>query len=172
MPESYLFFKMLHVLGVVLFLGNIIVTVWWKTMANRHGDPMVIAFAQRQVTLTDYIFTFSGVVLILIGANTMFSTTDSDTTANSFMSWGGWLFSDVYWVARGGLLFVISGIIWVAILIPIQVQQARMAKVFERGCDIPDKYWRLNTYWIFWGLLATFLPLLNLYLMIFKPQGA
>jgi len=31
-------------------------------------DPRVIAFAQRQVTLTDWIFTAGGVVLILSGA--------------------------------------------------------------------------------------------------------
>jgi len=39
---------------VVAFLGNIIVTGWWKLMADRTRDPRVIAFAQRQVTTTDY----------------------------------------------------------------------------------------------------------------------
>ena len=29
-------------------------------MADRTRDPKIIAFAQRQVTLTDWVFTFGG----------------------------------------------------------------------------------------------------------------
>lgn len=65
MVNTYLLLKSLHILGAVIFLGNIIITGWWKVMADRTQNPAVIAFAQRQVTLTDYIFTGSGVVLIL-----------------------------------------------------------------------------------------------------------
>ena len=65
MGNTYLLLKSLHILGAVIFLGNIIVTGWWKVMADRTRNPVIIAFAQRQVTLTDYIFTGGGVVLIL-----------------------------------------------------------------------------------------------------------
>lgn len=65
MGNTYLLLKSLHILGAVIFLGNIIVTGWWKVMADRTRNPVVIAFAQRQVTLTDFIFTGGGVVLIL-----------------------------------------------------------------------------------------------------------
>ena len=50
MENSYLWLKVLHIVGVVLFLGNIIVTGWWKNMADRTKNPQIIAFAQRQVT--------------------------------------------------------------------------------------------------------------------------
>ena len=46
MTDSYNLLKVLHVTGVV---GNIIVTAWWRIMANRTGKPTAIAFAQRQV---------------------------------------------------------------------------------------------------------------------------
>ena len=65
--DSYLLLKTLHLVGVVIFLGNIIVTAWWKVMADRTRDPKIIAFAQRQVTLTDWVFTFGGVTLVAIG---------------------------------------------------------------------------------------------------------
>jgi len=65
MDNTYLLLKSLHIFGTVIFLGNIIVTGWWKVMADRTRNPVVIAFAQRQVTLTDFIFTTRGVVLIL-----------------------------------------------------------------------------------------------------------
>ena len=54
-------FKVVHLFGVILFLGNIIVTAVWKVMADRTGDPRIIAYAQRLVTLTDWIFTAGGV---------------------------------------------------------------------------------------------------------------
>jgi uncharacterized membrane protein len=57
MTESYLFLKSLHILGIILLLGNLIVTAWWKLMANRTKNPSIIAFAQRQVTLTDFVLT-------------------------------------------------------------------------------------------------------------------
>lgn len=39
MDNTYLLFKTIHLLGVVVFLGNIIVTAWWKIMADRNGHP-------------------------------------------------------------------------------------------------------------------------------------
>jgi uncharacterized membrane protein len=32
-------FKVIHLFGVIVFLGNIIVTGVWKVMADRTGDP-------------------------------------------------------------------------------------------------------------------------------------
>lgn len=43
----YSAFKVIHLLGVVLFLGNIIVTGLWKTFADRTREPGVIAYAQH-----------------------------------------------------------------------------------------------------------------------------
>ena len=63
----YTAFKIVHMTGIVLFLGNIIVTGVWKFMADQTGNPAVIGFAQRLVTLTDWVFTFGGVVLVRSG---------------------------------------------------------------------------------------------------------
>jgi len=62
--NSYLWLKSLHLLGVILFLGNIIIAGWWKAMADRTKNPVIIAFAQRQVSLTDWFFTFGGSLLL------------------------------------------------------------------------------------------------------------
>lgn len=152
---TYTTFKMLHVLGVVLFLGNIIVTGVWKYRADVTGRPEVIAFAQRLVTLTDWVFTFGGAVLILIGGFGMVGVAGLDIRTTS-------------WVKIGLALFLASGAIWAAILIPIQIAQARIARTFEGGGEIPERYWRLNRLWYVWGSLATILPLLNIYVMIEK----
>jgi uncharacterized membrane protein len=57
----------------------------------------------------------------------------------------------------------------VAILLPIQIKQARMAKQFSEQKPIPEQYWKLGNLWIIFGILATLLPLANLYWMVFKP---
>jgi len=153
--NTYLALKSLHILGVVLFVGNIIVTGWWKVQADRTRNPAVIAFAQRQVTLTDWIFTFGGSTLVVVGAY-----------ANVYLHD---LPLDATWLVWGQALFFLSGLLWVAILIPAQIKQARLARGFAGGGPIPDEYWRLNRIWLWIGILATVLPAANLYFMVFKP---
>jgi uncharacterized membrane protein len=67
------------------------------------------------------------------------------------------------------VLFVASGGLWVAVLVPIQVQQARLARGFAPGAEIPERYWRLGRTWTLVGGVATILPLVNVFLMVFKP---
>jgi uncharacterized membrane protein len=64
---------------------------------------------------------------------------------------------------------VLSGVIWIAILLPVQMKQARMARLFADGGPIPDCYWRLGRVWVVFEILATLLPLANLSWMVFKP---
>ena len=146
---------MLHLLGVVIFLGNIIVTAVWKMLADRTREPAVVAYAQRLVTITDIAFTATGAALIYVAGQVM---------AEDF----GGIFGPV-WLTVGWSLFVASGVIWLTILIPIQVMQSRLARTFRDGDAIPDRYWRLSRLWAVFGSVATILPLANLYFMVFKP---
>ncbi|HEW98024.1 MAG: DUF2269 domain-containing protein [Candidatus Parabeggiatoa sp. nov. 3] len=155
--NTYLILKSLHILGAVIFLGNIIVTGWWKVMADRTKNPVIIAFAQRQVTLTDYVFTLGGVILIVATGIGNAVLHNMDYLSIRWLVWGYWL-------------FIISGVIWVVVLIPVQIKQAKMAKQFSENGVIPDLYWRLGQIWLVFGILATILPLLNIYWMVFKPH--
>jgi uncharacterized membrane protein len=147
----------LHILGVVLFLGNIIVTAVWKMLADRTQSAPVVAYAQRLVTITDVAFTATGVVLIIVSGQVL---------ADDF----GGVFSGPTWLTIGWSLFIASGVIWAAILIPVEVMQARLAREFRDSPTIPDRYWRLSTIWAVFGVIATLLPLANLYFMVFKPD--
>lgn len=155
MGNGYLWLKTLHLLGVVLFLGNIIVTGWWKNMADMTKSPLVIAFAQRQVTLTDFVFTGGGVIILLVAGMLNVYLHDMSYATK--------------WLGHGMAIFLISGLIWAVILIPVQIKQAKMARLFEVSGVIPAEYWRLCTIWNVFGVLATIIPLLNLYYMVFKP---
>lgn len=147
----------LHILGVVLFLGNLIVTAVWKTLADRTKNPPVVAYGQRLVTVTDIAFTATGAALIIVAGQVM------------AQDYGG-VFSGPAWLTWGWSLFIASGVIWLTVLIPIEVLQARLARGFRDGGIIPERYWRLSRLWAIFGVIATILPLVTLYLMVFKPD--
>ncbi len=147
----------LHVLGVVLFLGNLIVTAVWKTLADRTKSPPVVAYAQRLVTVTDVAFTATGAVLIAVSGHVM---------AGDF----GGVFSGPTWLVVGWSLFIGAGVIWLAVLVPVEVMQERLARGFREAETIPERYWRLSRVWAVAGTVATLLPLANIYLMVAKPD--
>jgi len=153
--DNYQLLKSLHLLGVTIFLGNIIVTALWKVLADRTGSPSIVAYAQRLVTITDFAFTAVGAILIVVTGNMM---------ATQFVGVG-----QVLWLSWGWGLFIASGLIWVFILVPVQFKQAKLAKVFSTAEKVPENYWALSKYWGIFGIIATILPLVNLYFMVFKP---
>lgn len=154
MESTYLWLKTIHIIGVVLFLGNIIVTGWWKNLADRTNNPQIIAFAQRQVTLTDYVFTAGGALILFV--------------AGMLNIWLHEMPLTMKWLMHGMGFFILSGLIWVLVLIPTQIKQAKMAKAFAVTGDIPEHYWKLCRRWNFWGLLAVITPLVTVYFMVFK----
>jgi len=154
--NTYLLLKSLHILGIILFLGNIIITGWWKVMADKTGNKKIIAFAQRQVTLTDYVFTLGGASLVSVTGILNANLHGMDYLTIKWLAWGYWL-------------FVASGLIWLFILIPLQIKLAKLAKAFTEEEPIPEIYWKLGKMWLIFGILATVLPMINLYWMVFKP---
>src|SRR5438309_9952924 len=70
---------MLHILGAVLFLGNITVTAAWMTWAVGQKDTRVAAFASAGVNRADRWFTSPGMILLLL-----------NRLALTNLAWGGW----------------------------------------------------------------------------------
>lgn len=153
---AYDVWKLVHLLGVILLVGNVTVTSIWKLYADRTRDPRIIGFAQRLVTVTDWFFTFWGILLLVAGGYGAAWVAGMDPLRDSWLVWSE-------------ALFVAAGVIWLGILVPIQVRQARMARVFAAGGEVPEAYWREGRRWILWGLIAT-IPLVGaLWTMVAKP---
>jgi uncharacterized membrane protein len=152
----YAYIKLLHILGAVLFLGNIIVTAVWMTLANRTTDPRVIAYAQQLVGKTDRYFTGPGAIFVLA------------TGVYMAMAGGRALFHAT-WVMWGAGLFGVSGILWFAVLLPTQRRQSRLARQFADGGDIPDDYWTLARRWTVFGSISTLSALGTLWFMVVRP---
>ncbi len=152
----FLILKSVHILSVVLFLGNIIVTGWWKLFADFTQHTQTVKFAQRQVTLTDYVFTFVGSTLIFISGVGMIHLQKLD-------------FFHTTWLLWGTGFFLVSGVLWLLILIPLQIKLARLSHTLSPDMPIPEQYWALEKWWLIVGILATILPTITLFLMVLKP---
>ncbi len=146
--------KFLHVTGVVMLMGNITVTAIWKFFADRDGRTEVLSFAQKLVTYTDWSMTAWGAALIMGGGYFM-------AISAGFPLGEGWLL----W---SQILFAVSGLLWLAILVPIQVKQARLAKNFAAD-DAGEEYRTLSRRWLAWGLASTAPLVAATWLMVAKP---
>jgi uncharacterized membrane protein len=153
---TYYTLLFVHYTGVILLVGNITVTAVWKVFANRTGDARIIAFGQRLVTGTDFGLTIPGIMLTMVGGY------------GCALVMGYPLFEDV-WLIASQALFVVAGLIWLGILVPIQVRQARIARGFEAGGEVSDEYRALSRRWITWGLISTVPMVAVLWLMVVKP---
>jgi uncharacterized membrane protein len=108
------------------------------------------------VTYTDIFFTTIGVLIISVTGILM---------AKQYAN-----YLHIKWIAWGISLFIASGVIWLSILIPLQIKLHKIAKQFKNNQKISDEYWRLEKFWMIFGIIATVLPLMNLYWMVFKPN--
>ena len=151
-----LFLKLLHILGVILFVGNIITAALWKTRADASGDLRAIAYAQRGVLFADYVFTVPGAALILITGLSMAYLSGR----NIFQT--GWLFMAL-------VLLIVTVLIWLLELFPSQRQLIRLADEAVRTGQLDPVFKGITLRWTIFGILATLLPLVNVYLMVFKP---
>lgn len=155
----YLLLKTVHIVAVVMFLGNIATGVFWKEHADRTRDARLIAHALEGIIRSDRLFTIPGVLLITIAGIGAAQINDIPLLGT------GW----VFW---GIVMFTLSGIAFMGWVAPLQ---KRMLKVMRAGAEsgTPDwaAYAKLSRAWAVWGALALLLPLAVLALMVYKPAG-
>ncbi len=150
----YPWHRFLHVLGAVLFMGNIIVTAMWMMMAEQSRNEAALRYAVGVVNWADVAFTAPGIFLLLTNGYTM-----------AYAAWGG---LTVSWIVTAFALLILSGILWVVCLIPLQNQLLRYA---NSGDDtLPSQFYHTLRQWYLWGAIATILPVLSLVLMALRPQ--
>ncbi len=146
----------LHILGVVVFVGNIITAALWKTRADRSGDLATIAYAQRTVVLADWMFTLPGALLVVIGGYGMAATRP-------------WPLHGLRWLEMGQGLFWLAVIIWLAVLVPAQRRLVALSEAGVKAGALPPEFATVSKRWAMWGGIATLLPIIVLFMMVTKP---
>lgn len=154
----YLVFKTLHLLSVVIFLGNIITGVFWKAHADRTGDPRLMAHALDGIIRSDRWFTIPGVFGILV-----FGVLAAIVGHLPLLR--------TPWILAGIVLFSLSGIAFGTQVAPLQVRLRALAQAGAAAGEWDRaQYHRLSRRWELWGLFAIVAPLAAFALMIFKPS--
>ena len=153
----YQWHKLLHIVGAILFLGNIIVTAVWLALAEQTRNQATLHFAAKAVNWADVFFTAPGILLLLANGQIM-------ATA----AWGGVTAS---WVVLALGLFVLSGIVWAVFLLRFQHRLIHLSAVPARsGAPLPAAFFQVLHAWYIAGIVATASPLVSLVLMVVKPE--
>ena len=104
---GYAYLKLIHVLAVVIFLGNIITGVFWMRMAAKTKDLKIISFTMRSIIKADRYFTIPGVIIITVGGIL------TAIHGHFPLLRTGWIFWSI-------ILFSISGLVFAFKLAPLQ----------------------------------------------------
>lgn len=124
MIDLHAAFRFAHVTGVIILVGKLTITAYWKVLADRTRDARIIAHAQSGVAIADWFWTLLGIVLVMVGGH------------GAVWSQGLPVFGPL-WLVWGQALFALSGLIWLGVLVLLQVRQGRMARKFAVTGEVP-----------------------------------
>jgi uncharacterized membrane protein len=154
----YLVLKSLHIVSVVLFLGNIITGVFWKVHADLTGDLRARAQALDGIIKSDRWFTGPGVLLII-------------ATGVALARLGNLPLLRTFWIGWSLVLFGISGLAFGVFVAPLQKKLLANVRAGLAGSWNEPEYHALSKAWGIWGTIATLAPLIAVFLMVMKPAG-
>ena len=146
----FAFFKLLHVIAVIAFLGNITVGVFWKAYADSTKDLKIMAYTMAGIIRADRIFTIPGVILIVIGG-----VIAALAAGYSILGTG--------WILWGIGLFIISGIAFAPLSRAQRALHAAAVKGDAAAYEAASGGWNL------YGTIALLTPFNAAAIMIIKP---
>ena len=151
------FLKLLHILAVVLFLGNIITGLFWHAHAARTRDPKLLAHAMEGIIRSDRLFTMPGVSVIVAAGVAL------AIGLRLPMLGTGW----ILWTS---VLLIVSGVVFMLRVAPLQRELLAMASEGWRSGQFDYARYRARAIaWEAWGLVALLTPVAGLLLMVLKP---
>jgi len=153
----YLLIKLLHILAVIAFLGNITTGLFWHAQLARSQDPALLANVMRGIIRSDRLFTVPGVIGIIVSGVAM---------ANR----GGFPILGTGWILWTLLLFLASGVIFTLRVAPLQKRLLHVAEQGIAGHNFDAAQYRaLALRWEIWGAASLATPFAGLALMVLKP---
>ena len=147
----------MHLAGAVLLIGNAITAAFWKIRSDLERDPRIARRTAKNIMAADYFFTLPAIVLILVSGHLL--------AANAGYTVFAW-----NWLGLSYGLFVLSGVIWVIVLLPVQLGMIRQAEASAAQGSFTKEYERSSRAWNAWGTIATLLPIAAMVLMVWKPD--
>ncbi len=150
---AYLIWKLIHVLAVIIFLGNVTVNIFWKSYAEKSKDRIKIADTFKGIMKTDRIFTMPSVTFLIIFGLGAAMTNSYDLI-------------ETPWILWSIVLVIISAFAFMSKLVPLQKKIIALVSDEERFSW--DEYSKLSKLWNFWGIIAVATPYLAVIMMVVK----
>lgn len=152
---SYSIWKLVHIVGVVIFLGNITTGLYWAWLSHRQGEFQHIARTFAGIIKSDRWFTMPGVYAILIGG------------------FGAAIEGEIPilrtgWILWPSILFAVSGIIFAIYVVPLQKKIERFVTDNPKSDAAWKAYSGLYRRWEIWGFVAWTAPVIALVIMVLK----
>ncbi len=153
---EYSYLKLLHVISVIIFLGNIFTGLFWMHIAKKTNDIKIISHSIKGVIKSDRYFTIPGVVFI-----TAFGLFAAILARIPLLNTG--------WILWSIILFTFSGIVFAVKVAPLQKEIMQLTLNYEKSGDFDwSNFNKVYLYWEIWGGISLIAPVIALILMILK----
>jgi uncharacterized membrane protein len=156
---DYTYLKLIHLIAVMIFLGNIITGLFWMRIAVRTKDLKIITFTMKGIRTSDRYFTIPGVIVI---------------TAGGFLSaiYGHFPILHKGWILWSIIMFSISGLAFAFKVAPLQKRIYTLTLNKETSTNFDwNNFNKVYLEWEIWGLIALLTPLAAFIMMTLKiPQ--
>lgn len=149
---SYQWHKLLHILGVVIFMGNMFVGPVWFSYAFYSKDAHVLKFAAKLLQQTDLYLTIPGVALTVLNGLCLSSVYGGSQSQP-------WLLHSIYLILT---MWVLS--------VPLVFLQEKLFLTIVTEAQNEAKINRLLIQWSILGSLVMIPPSIIFYWMVVKPM--
>ncbi len=152
----YLYLKLLHIIAVIIFLGNIFTGLFWMHQAIKSTNLQIIAHTIRCVIKSDRFFTVPGVLFI---------------TAFGFWAaiQGHFPIIGTGWIFWSIILFSLSGVAFMWKVVPLQKKMERLTEAEFLNEKFDHKnFLKVYHTWEIWGAIALATPAAALVMMTLK----
>jgi uncharacterized membrane protein len=147
--------KVVHVLAVVVLLGNLLMAPFWRKRLAALGGVQARAAANRSVRVADLIFTLPGWVVVLATGIMLIIYRDMGIR-------GGWLHLSL-------LLFLGWLIFWHILVLRARKAMIAQAEEAASGGQAPPELAQHERQWQQWSYVAAGIAVLILILMVIQP---
>lgn len=136
--------EVLYCLAIILFIGNMLLGLFWKIRADHSGDAKIISHTFKSIFFSDRIFTLPTIIVIII--LNFFVNTDKTLPIVSL--------NISVWIP---VLFLFAILIFIVKVNPIRQKLFLLAYSHTPATEFDNElYKKLSKQWAFWGILESF----------------
>lgn len=152
----YLSLKVIHLLAVVVFVGNISTGFFWHAHAWRTRDPRLIAHTVQGLIRSNRALTMPSVAVLVIAG-----------VATAMV---GGVPMRTGWIVWSIVAFVVAGALFSTRVGPLQKQLYELANAAIGGAPLDEsRYADIAAKWRVWGAVAVLALVIGIALMVLKP---